>query len=308
MGFMDHIITCNRRDLSRFRPFYAGDKHVGWVSHSFAADLISFPETVTVMPDAVAMAGHLRSPEERTQALGHVLTRLVADGRMARLRNEPFSVATSFGGEEVMRIDRSAVPLFGIRAFGVHMNGYVRTEDGLKLWIARRSPVKRVAPGKLDNIVAGGQPAGLSLRENLIKECKEEADIPRELAIQAVPVGAITYCMEDGDGLKSDGMFCYDLELPPDFVPRPNDDEVESFMLWPIAKAIETVRTSDEFKFNVNLVIIDFAIRHGLITPDDESHYLDLLLHLRGPVHPQAGHTLVTVPGRACVETPRGIG
>ena len=65
------------------------------------------------------------------------------------------------------------------------------------------------------------QPHGLSPQENVIKECKEEASIPRELAQLAVPAGAVSYCSEQAEGLKRDVLFCYDLELPQDFVPKP---------------------------------------------------------------------------------------
>ena len=37
------------------------------------------------------------------------------------------------------------------------------------------------------------QPHGLSPHENVIKECEEEASIPRELARKAVPAGAVSY-------------------------------------------------------------------------------------------------------------------
>ena len=40
------------------------------------------------------------------------------------------------------------------------------------------------------------------------------------------------------------------------------------------------MRQTDDFKFNVNLVIIDFALRHGLIKPDDRE-YLDIVIGLR---------------------------
>ena len=65
------------------------------------------------------------------------------------------------------------------------------------------------------------QPHGLSPQENVIKECEEEASIPRELAQLAVPAGAVSYCSEQAEGLKRDVLFCYDLELPQDFVPEP---------------------------------------------------------------------------------------
>ena len=57
--------------------------------------------------------------------------------------------------------------------------------------------------------------------ENVIKECGEEASISAELARQAIPTGAVSYTADQPEGCKRDVLFVYDLELPPDFEPRP---------------------------------------------------------------------------------------
>ncbi len=137
--------------------------------------------------------------------------------------------------------------------------------QGLHLWVARRARDKLLDPGKLDHIVAGGVPAGLDPWQTLIKEAGEEAAIPPGLASQAKPVGRITYAMVRSEGLRRDALYCYDLTLPADFRPAPADGEVEAFELWPIAQVAETVRQTDDFKFNVNLVLIDLFIRLGLL-------------------------------------------
>ena len=53
--------------------------------------------------------------------------------------------------------------------------------------------------------------------------------------------------------------------------PQAADGEVEAFELWPIARVLETVRDTDDFKFNVNLVLIDLFIRLGLIAEPEAS-------------------------------------
>jgi isopentenyldiphosphate isomerase len=166
-------------------------------------------------------------------------------------------------------MERAAVPWFGVRAFGPHMTGYVRRKDGLHIWVPRRSFSKPTFPGELDNTVAGGQPAGIGLHDNLIKECAEEASIPRTLAEQAKAVSYISYLNQSGPQLKPDLMVCFDLELPEDFTPRANDGEVHSFELWSVRRVFETVRDTTEFKYNCNLVLIDFFVRHGLLSADD---------------------------------------
>lgn len=70
------------------------------------------------------------------------------------------------------------------------------------------------------------QPFGISCIDNVVKECGEEASIPEELARQARPVGLVSYMYMMEQGLKPDVLFCYDLKLPADFVPKPLDGEV----------------------------------------------------------------------------------
>jgi 8-oxo-dGTP pyrophosphatase MutT (NUDIX family) len=170
----------------------------------------------------------------------------------------------SADGRVLSTIDRGAIPTFGIEATGVHVNGLVRRADGLHVWVARRAMNKLLDPGKLDHLVAGGVPAELSPMECLIKEAAEEAGIPAELAATARHVGEIRYAMERPEGLRRDHLHCYDLDVPEDFVPQATDGEVESFELWPVERVFSAVRDGDDFKFNVNLVLIDLFRRLGL--------------------------------------------
>src|SRR5229473_1595568 len=173
----------------------------------------------------------------------------------------------------VVRGDVDAVPFFGVRAYGVDLNGYRRDRGGLHLWVGRRAPDKRVAPNKLDNTVAGGIGNGYGVAATLAKEADEEAAIPASLIERAVPVGAITYLMENDIGIRDGVLFVYDLELPAEFVPQNRDGEIVQFELMPAERVIERIRATDDFKFDVNLVYLDFALRHGLL-PVDEPEYL----------------------------------
>ncbi|KAI9191116.1 hypothetical protein LWI28_003851 [Acer negundo] len=123
-------------------------------------------------------------------------------------------------------------------------------------------------------------PHGIACGEHLIKECEEEAGIPRSLSSRAVPVGAVSYMDIDGYGYKRDVLFCYDLKLPEDFVPKNQDGEVEGFQLIPVTQAANVIRRTEFYKPNCSLVIIDFLFRHGYICPEYYG-YLDLLQSLR---------------------------
>ncbi len=200
---------------------------------------------------------------ERLQPLGEALGR----AGLLRLRGEPFDVRAQPDGPVLARLDRGALPGFGILADGVHLNGLVRRPDGLHLWVGRRAPNKQLDPDRLDHLAAGGVSAGYGIRDTLEKEAAEECNLPRELARQAVAVGTIRYAMDRPEGLRRDRLHCHDLMLPDDFRPVPNDGEVAEFTLIPLGEAFRLVRDTEAFKFNVNLVLIDLFLRRGLIDP-----------------------------------------
>jgi 8-oxo-dGTP pyrophosphatase MutT (NUDIX family) len=281
VSFLDHIHACNRHDMLHFRPFIVAGQSVGWVKRPFLDALAPFPDLFRVEERGVTLDPELTTPAARTHAVDAALRRLAARGLIRGWRDEAYPVSTEWGAAPLMLMERAAVPHFGIRAYGVHVNGYVRAGAHLSLWIGRRALDKPTYPGMLDNMVAGGQPAHLSLIDNLIKEAHEEANIPAPLARRAVPAGAISYALETEEGLRPDTLFVYDLELEPDFVPRNLDGEIASFALEPAERVAEIVRDTNEFKFNCNLVVIDFLLRHGLIPPAHPD-YLAIVQGLHG--------------------------
>ena len=259
-----HIRACNNARLPGARAsLRLGESQVGWVLPGTAALLEGL--------GAIRDPDGLRLPDAR--ALPALSVALLARLGFAP-RGELFDVRADAGGPVppgtvLAQADRGALPALGIAATGVHLNGLVRRADGLHLWVARRAADKRLDPGRLDHLAAGGVPAGLSPRETLAKEAAEECGLPPSLAAQAREVAVISYVMERPEGLRRDRLHCYDLELLEDFVPQPVDGEVAGFELWPVARAIEAARHTDDFKFNVPLVLIDLALRLELVAGNE---------------------------------------
>jgi 8-oxo-dGTP pyrophosphatase MutT (NUDIX family) len=281
MPFRDHIIRCNNYDPARIVPLVAGTDRIGLMRRDNAEALRRFPEVFAVFEDKVALVAQ-GDTAGISQSVDRVVDALVAEKQIPKTRSETFDVALCWGAPPLFRLDRGAVPFFGTRAYGVHLNGYCRTGSDFALWVGRRAPDKRVAPNKLDNLVAGGIGNGYGLVDTLVKEAEEEATIPPGMIARAVPAGAVSYRMETALGIRDDVLFVYDLEVPPDFEPKNRDGEFASFALMPAGAVLERIRTSFDFKFNVNLVILDFAIRRGILRPDDPE-YLDVAtgLHRR---------------------------
>ena len=70
----------------------------------------------------------------------------------------------------LLELDRGAVPFFGTRGYGAHLNGWAGNGE---LWIGKRADGKMVSPGKFDNVVAGGIGSGYdSWRKTLLERSR----------------------------------------------------------------------------------------------------------------------------------------
>ena len=282
MSFCDHIRSCNNYDPSRVVPLTAGTARIGLLRRDNAEALRRFSDVFTVEEHRVELVtrGDVAAV---SRAVDAVVDNLVEERRVPKWRNETFDAAPRWGAPPVFRLDRGAVPFFGTRAYGVHLNAYLRQGENLSLWVGRRSPNKQIAPNKLDNLVAGGIGNEHGVRETLLKEGEEEASVPASVMSQAISAGAVSYRMETALGIRDDVLFVFDLEMPADFVPKNRDGELVHFELMPVSTVLERIRETSDFKFNVNLVILDFAVRHGLLRPDDPE-YLDVATGLHRPL------------------------
>ncbi|KAJ1848457.1 hypothetical protein LPJ73_003968 [Coemansia sp. RSA 2703] len=224
----------------------------------------------------------LTSSESRSKAVAELLDGMRGSSSWASLakwRNElyPIYAPTSDGTRLVAMIERASSYNFGIRTYGVHLNGIVRGPDGVvRMWVGKRAATKQTWPGYLDQIVAGGIGNGMGVRESVIKECYEEGGIPESIARGARAAGTIQYFTRSSLGLQPETEYVFDLELPLDFTPTPTDGEVEEFYLWSIDEVIDNVR-KNLFKPNCAICVIDFLIRHGYLTPENESDYIEII-------------------------------
>ncbi len=263
---LSHITACRNAFLPGGRlAFHIGDRHVGYVSPELAAKLAANPD-IKVTDRVVlhsAAAGQLNA---------------IAKAAGIALRDENFDVRQDVDGPVLAILDRGAVPDFGVIGAGVHVNGLVKNAAGWHLWVGKRAADKKLDPGKLDHLVAGGIAAGFSRQQTLLKEAAEEASLPPSLAAKARPVAFFRYDMQRPEGLRRDAIFAYDLILPESFTPIPADGEMASFTLMPLDEVFKIVATTDDFKFNVNLVLIDLFIRFGMIAGADEGKVKQALL------------------------------
>lgn len=227
-----------RFKASRYVPFMAGGRRIGWLQPELAARLAGWPAVFTSGPEKVVLVD--------ATGLGSVVEKLAQDGFIPGWRNERYRI------EDLFDIERAAARPFGLTTQAVHVNGIV----GERMWLARRSATKPIDPGMLDNLVGGGVSVGFSVEATLVKEAWEEAGIPAQLARKAKPGGAISVLREVPEGVQSETISVYDLELPGDFRPQNQDGEVSEFKLVTFAEVEREV-----LAYEAGLVALDYLRR-----------------------------------------------
>lgn len=231
----------------------------------------------------------VRDLEERDRILAEYLE-YVRGQRIFRVldgwRDELYPIYSP-NKELLLNMERSASPLFGIVTYGVHLSGYVITGEGMKLWTPRRALTKQTYPGMMDNTVAGGISTGEKPFECLVRECEEEASLPANLVRSAAQAcGTLTYFhVRDARAGGETGLcqpevqYIYDLELPPDVIPKPGDDEAIDFQLLTVQE-VQKAMADGRFKPNCAHLLLDFFVRHGILTAENEPDYIEIVSRL----------------------------
>jgi len=230
----------------------------------------------------------IKGLEERNKVLAEYLQGVRENkvfGVLSGWRNELYPI---YGPDKtlLLSMERSATPLFGVVTYGVHMTGYVMTAEGMKIWAPRRALTKQTYPGMMDNTVAGGLSTGEKPFECLVRECEEEASLPAEIVHSAQACGTLTYFhVRDQRAGGETGLcqpecqYIYDLELPPTVIPKPGDDEAIDFQLLSVEE-IQKAMAAGKFKPNCAHLLLEFFVRHGILTAENEPDYVDIVARL----------------------------
>ena len=115
------------------------------------SQLQKYPKVFTVSKVDVTINEALKSPEERNKAVEMVLLDLKKQNLFEALlgwRDECYDIKEHFSSPALFKMERSATPLFGLRQYGIQINGIVRHSiRGDCLWLQRRSSTKQTYPG-----------------------------------------------------------------------------------------------------------------------------------------------------------------
>lgn len=212
-------------------------------------------------------------------ALGpSVFPRLTSHSEMFRILG-----TKQYNGYGFIQLERFAAPLFGICSRGAHMTAYMKNgaSDSIKVWVARRAANLHTYPGMLDTTVAGGVKASDTPRACIVAESDEEAALPRAYVEERlVTTGAVSYVSLKADAIVPTVLYVYDLQMAEGMEPQPKDGEVEGFFLMGVEEVLKRM-LDGEFKPNCCLVMLDFYVRHGVLTEENEDDYLEILTRLR---------------------------
>lgn len=203
-------------------------------------------------------------------------------------RNELYPIHGPYSSREpTVSMERAGSALFGINTYGVHMTAYVNTPQGMKIWVPRRARSKQTYGGMLDNTVAGGLATGEKPFKCVVREAAEEASFSEQLVrSNAKPCGTVSYfhirdARAGGEAglLQPECQYVFDMEIGAEVVPKPGDNEVEDFYLWTVDE-VKRALAEGQFKPNCAAVLLDFFIRHGILTAENERDYMEIVSRL----------------------------
>ena len=284
MGFLDHIRACNTYREERFRPLVLDGEWLGRVRHDNAERLRRFPAVFAVGDAAVEIVAP-RGFDALTEAVDEVIEALVAEGEVEKWRHEFFAVAPRWRRRRCSSSTAAPSPSSASDPTASISTGCGRDGGGLELWIGKRAADKKIAPDKLDNMVAGGIGFGHGAFETLVKEAAEEA-------AHAAPIASPAPCRSAPSpiawrcrtGMRDDVLFLYDLDVPADFVPRNTDGEIAEFRLMPVARMPRARARDRRFQVQRQSGASSISRCATAMLTADMPDYLELATGLRRPL------------------------
>lgn len=231
--------------------------YLRWACHGAPLGLLSparaqwlvqhLPQCQTV-PSGIAWNPQPNIREDRSAQLQTALEQARAQGQMPGWRNERFSfwhadcTTPDPDAPALLDVERSGFRFLGMLSHAVHVNGFL--PDG-RLWCARRALSKATDPGMLDNVTAGGLPAGERVRTCMERELAEEAGLFDLQGHVLQDAGHVRTSRLEREGWHDEVVHVINLTLQHDFVPHNQDGEVAEFMCLQPAEVVARAQAGE---------------------------------------------------------------
>lgn len=285
MSLLDAIATVDGFPYNELQGYKTLRGHdgtaLGYVTDAIACHFVDEP-AFSVTDTDIQLHPQYTTLDQRNQVFADLGNRWRARDLLdallnRRWRDELYSVYGS-DHQVYVRVERALLTLLGVVTYGVHVNGYRVVDGDMYLWVPRRSDDRPMWPGLLDNTIAGGLGYPHGVEATLIKEAMEEAGLSEDFVHKhSKAAGVVSYCyLADNNIVQPEVEYVYDMEFDDTTSPQPVDGELEDFQLMDVATVLDHIR-HHRFKPNCGLVIIDFLIRHGIVTAENEPNYLEIV-------------------------------
>ena len=257
----------NSYNLENFLPIKFKDKKIGWINRE---KLVFFKEKLECsFFNSLCIIDLYSNGSDNIQKLYNCI---MNDSNFKFTENcsifnfdslnpkRTFEKHQKFENEQIYKIPRILLNILGLPAYGIHCNGWKAENNNIFFYLSKRSKKLNAFPGLYDNLIGGGQPYNLSLKDNLIKEGFEEVGLKKATLNKAKLESFNHYIHDNNDSLNSSIIATFDLELDRSFKFNGSDGEIEKVEKFEINEIFELLENS-KIKPNCIIPIIDFLLR-----------------------------------------------
>jgi 8-oxo-dGTP pyrophosphatase MutT (NUDIX family) len=258
------IETAYRSVPLNFAPVFYNNQVIGCISPTcliYIQELLNHDQNefflIQVTKDALILAN--ASSHDLSLELKILAEFLRTKKVFSHWRNENFSFIRE-DSHEAFQLERAAFRGFGLMSHAVHINGY--SANGL-LWLATRSDNKKVDPGLMDNMTAGGISAQETIQTCAIRELWEEAGVSSHQLKNLYPISSIEIRRPLlPNEVHHEKIFTFDLIVNDEWTPSNNDGEVHHFQRYDLDEVVSLI-FADKMTKDAALVTADFILRHS---------------------------------------------
>lgn len=214
------------------------------------------------------------------QLLGAIMGELTKKGLMFEAESDQVEIFSNIELKSVCSIPRSLAETIGAKESRVVLIAHIGRDRGMSLLMGRRVPTAVNNPSKLQCLLSFPHSALLISREELAEVAYKSLDLQPAFYSKLKSAGVSSTMLVAERGIQRLSIHCYELDLTEIGTLKPTcPTHIEQFETIPIKAILDSCHAGMVCQQDI-LPILGFCVRHGIITPETEDGYGQLVQSL----------------------------
>ncbi|PJF19707.1 hypothetical protein PSACC_00478 [Paramicrosporidium saccamoebae] len=216
----------------------------------------------------------LKSPHLTEAGLDGFVAELRKKGLISVEGTDPVSVFADRGSQPICRVERGILELLGAKTSRVSVVAFSGKSRNCKILLGKRQPTAMANPAKYQLLLSFDYDRLTVTREELAEIAYRGIELQPDSYGKLKSAGLKTFAKKTASGVSRISTHTYEIDITdsPLFAPKVTQ-VIEAYETVPIHTVLDKCHAGVVCCHDIP-IIVDFCIRHGIITPETDEQFV----------------------------------